>query len=169
MDLSIFSIIGNIIGILGFIISIINFIYYFLIRRKKLNIRFETMATRKYFDSKNVAIVKCIFENQSQLPISITRIQLIINNELYDCENLPVIAEKITRKQNNEVYDEDIIKTNSTPINLMALSAFSGYFAFAIPKDTLSNSDKSLTFQICTNRGKAVQKTFVLNEDVLLH
>lgn len=48
------------------------------------------------------------------------------------------------------------------PINLSSLEAFSGYLAFLVPRDTVSEQEKYLTFEICTNRGKAFQKTFLL-------
>lgn len=166
--MNVFNIIGCVTGILGFIISLINLVYFFLIRRKKLNIRFGIMSVSHYHTSNNLLKIQYSFENKSQLTISITRIQVLVNGKLYDCERLPVIIEQVTRKQGNQVYDCDFIKSNSVPINLLPLAAESGFFAFAIPKDTLSNFDKALIFRICTNRGRAIQKTFVLHEDNLI-
>lgn len=163
-----FYYVSGVIGIVGFILSFINFLYSFIMRRKKVNVRFEKMGITPYYEGKEVLKIKYSFENNSQLPISITRIRLIINEKYYDCTDLPVVIEEVTRKRKNEIYDCDITKSNSTPINLLPLASDSGYFAFPIPKGILSNDEKALTFQICTSRGKAVQKTFVLYEDVLI-
>lgn len=161
--------IGSFTGILGFVISIINFAYFFIIRRKKLNVRFGDIGIREYYGSNDLLKVQFSFENKSQLPISITRIQLVLNEELYDCNCLPVVIEEVTRKRKNEIYDRDTIKSVYTPINLPALGAYSGFFAFQIPQGILSNNEKVLTFRICTSRGRAVQKTFSLHEDVQIH
>ena len=133
--------IGSITGILGFIISIINFAYFFVIRRKKLNVRFGDIGIREYYDSNDMLKVQFSFENKSQLPISITRIQLVLSETFYDCNRLPVVIEEVTRKRKNEIYDRDIVKSVCIPINLPALGAYSGFFAFLIPRGILSNNE----------------------------
>lgn len=159
------SLVVDIIGIIGFILSLINFVYVLENNRKKLNIRFGDMNVSDYYEGKDVLKVHFSFENESQLPISITRIQLVIEKELYDCLRLPVIIEEVTRKRETEIYDRDLIKSISVPINLDSLSAESGFLAFSIPQDKLSKNEKVLTFRICTNRGKAIQKSFLLHAD----
>ena len=158
----------DVIGIIGFVLSAINFIYFLIIRRKKLSLNFYIHSIADYFDKKQRLKIFFCIENHSQLPISITRIRLLLNEKYYDCESSPMIVEEWSRKRNGKVYDQDIIKTKSLPFNLNPLMAESGYIGFLIPQGTLSGSEKSLTFQICTSRGKAVQKTFVLHEDVRL-
>lgn len=166
-QITMLNIIANIAGIIGFVLSTINFTYFFIIRRKKLSIRFDKISIKDSDNDLSCAKVKFTVENKSQLPISLTRIQLLANDTLYDCELLPQVAEELVRKNNNngKIFDRYSLKTVHTPINLPALSAFSGYFAFLIPQGSLSNSDKHLTFRICTNRGKAVQKTYELSQD----
>lgn len=161
--------IGSITGVLGFIISVINFAYFFIIRRKNLNIRFGDIGVREYYTPNDLLKVQFSFENKSQLPISITRVQLVINGTYYDCLRLPVIIEEVERKRNNVVYDRDTIKSTSTPLNLPSLGASSGFLSFQVPRGSLSNDETALTFRICTNRGKAIQKTFALHEDLLIH
>lgn len=167
--MDVFSIIGCITGILGFIISLINLAYFFVIRNIKLNIRFGAVRLKvKQHPKHNELDVYFSFENKSQLPISITRVQLVINDRLYDCIRMPVKIEQVIYSEHNEVYDRDTLKSSIIPINLSPLAAESGFLVFHIPKDTLLDYDKALSFRICTNRGKAVQKTFVLHEDYLL-
>ncbi len=158
--------IGTITGILGFIISVINLVYFFVIRRRKLIVRLGRFGVCDHSGSNNLLKVNLCFDNLSQLPISITRIQLVLNNELIDCENIPMIIEEVSRTKSGKIYDQDFIKSTRPPINLSPLQAESVYFAFLIPQDTLSNSDKQMSFRICTNRGKAVEKKLSLNENL---
>ncbi len=161
--------IGSITGVFGFIISVINFVYFFVIRRKNLNIRFGDIGVREYYVQNDLLKVQFSFENKSQLPVSVTRIQFVLNGTYYDCLRLPVIIEEVERKRNDVVYDRDIIKSVFTPINLPSLGAASGFLVFQVPQGSLSKDETTLTFRICTNRGKAIQKTFVLHEDTLIH
>lgn len=156
--------IGTITGILGFIISLINLIYFFIIRKKKINIRLNRFGVCDHNNPKNVLKVNLCFENLSQLPVSITRVQVVIDKNYIDCEHIPMIIEEAVRTKSGKIYDQDYVKSTRPPINLSPLQAESVYFAFLIPRDTISNSDTQMNFQICTNRGKAVEKTLLLNE-----
>ncbi len=167
--MNVFDVVGNITGIVAFVISAINFGYFFIIRRKKLNVRFDEMTVVPHFSKMECLKVRYIFENQSQLPISITRMQLLLDGNYIDCERLPYLAEEIKHSVGDKVKYHEIIKTNSVPFAISSLGAVSGFFAFAIPQGTLSKNEKALTFRICTNRGKAVQKTFVLREDTPIY
>lgn len=131
--------------------------------------RFDKLSMKKGSDNLVFAKVKFTAENKSQLPISLTRIQMFVNNTYFDCELLPQVIEEYVRKNNKEVLDRYNVASIHTPINLPALSAVSGYFVFLIPQDSLSENDKYLTFRICTSRGKAVQKTFELSQDSQIH
>lgn len=167
--MDVFSIIGCITGILGFIISLINLAYFFVIRNMKLNVRFGVIRVKiKQNHNSNELDVYFSFENKSQLPISVTRVQVIVDDRPYDCIRMPVKIEQMSYSQNNEVYDRDTLKSTTVPINLAPLAAESGFLAYLIPKGTLSGHEKALTFRICTNRGNIVQKTFELHEDYLL-
>lgn len=53
-------------------------------------------------------------------------------------------------------------------VNLGSLASHSGFLGFVIPQDMKLENDKCLTFEICTNRGRAIQKTFALYEDCRL-
>lgn len=166
MGTKVFNIIGNISGIVAFVISVVNFMYFFVIRKKKLYVRFGKIGISENFNKTSLLKIQYTFVNKSQLPISVTRIRVIIDNEFYDLDSLPRIVEQYTKKQSGTIVDSYTAKSEYTPINLAALGAHSGFFAFVIPHDSLSNDEKELTFQICTNRGKAVQKKFSLHEDI---
>ena len=157
------------IAIIGLVISTINFIYFFAVRKKKLMINFGDIGIKNYIRNSNILLTHYRFDNCSQLSISITRIQLIINNIRYDCDIRKHIAEKMEYSKNKDVYHKIISETDVLPINLLPLASQSGFLGFVIPPNSLSKDEKALTFRICTNRGKAIQKTFVLHEDKICH
>ena len=94
--------------------------------------------------------------------------RLITDKEKQDAEPRQHLAEYSTHRQNDETYAEVIVNSDVLPIRLDCLGATSGYLAFLMPPDILSGHETTVTFEICTNRGKAVQKTFVLHEDTQL-
>lgn len=161
------EIISGILGILGFLLSMVNLGILFFSRRKKLTICFDSYFVKKNYTRGDMIVVKYRFDNHSELPLSITRIQLVIGNKMIDIYSFPIIAAHSEYKTNNEVYHRNIKETDVPPLNLPPLGSIGGYLAFQVPRDTMSDNEKSLTFRICTNRGKAIQKTFALREECL--
>lgn len=162
------SIIVDIIGIAGFILSVINVFYHYISNRKRITICFGNYALN-VFDRKNnkeLLIIHFKIANLSQIPISITRIQILVNETLFDSDVRPHIAEEFTWSHGDKPYHSVVIESKILPININSLGAESGYIAFVVPRDKISDFEKALNFRICTNRGKAVQKTFSLHEDV---
>lgn len=155
----------SVLGIIGFIFSLINFVYFFIIRKKHLIIKFGEYGIRNFRDDKKLLIIDYRFDNASQLPISITNVQILIDNKFFDCYNRKTLAEEMVRKSNGIIIGRNISYTDKMPINLNSLASQSGFLAFPIPQDKLSVGEKSLNFRICTNRGKAIQKTFVLHAE----
>lgn len=160
-------IISGVLGILGFIISLINIISYFLSRRINLEIKITEFALRDGSQGRKRIFIHYQANNKSHLPITITDLQLVLNNNTYteDYNTHEAISYRHTAKGINEyvpTYNEHI------PINLPMLSSRAGYLVFSIPEDIVENDYKALTFQIRTNRHKEVQRTFVPNELVTL-
>lgn len=158
----------DILGAAGFVISVVNLTYFFIVRKKKLSLCVCTYGTKPHFDKMERLIIQYRFDNLSQLPITITRMRLLIDNTFYDSNFTPVIAEDVKVSRGNEVTYQNAATTDTLPLNLDALASRGGYLWFAVPRGTLQNGEKPLTFQICTNRGKPVQKTFSLLSDVLI-
>lgn len=169
-DGDLMKIFTGIAAIAAFCVSVYNFIVSFNSSRKRVLMRFDGIyANTSAINFKGVRckIVKIhySFANKSQLPIAVTRIRLIIDGEYYDSEPRPYIVERFTNSMNGELYNQDIIKSTILPIHLDALGAQSGYLAFLIPQGMMSENETTLNFEICTNRGKAVQMTFLLHEE----
>lgn len=163
----IWEIISGILGILGFVGSVINLIYTFVINRKKLNLWIGGYGVKHYFNGDEFATVRYRIDNLSQAPITITRIKLVVDGKAYDSYFVPELADKREIKQGDEITYCQTIATDVVPINLDSLASKGGFLGFAIPRGILSNGQTNLTFEICTNRGKAIQKKTTLNEDTL--
>lgn len=161
------AVISGILGILGFIISLINLIQYLMSRRINLEIQIRECTLRQYAKGQKKLTLHYRANNKSQLPISVTDIQLVLNGIEYteDYNTHEVNSYHHKAKGVDEyvpTYNEHL------PINLECLHSHSGYLVFVIPEDNSPNLDKGLTFQIRTNRNKEVQKKVSLNEVVTL-
>lgn len=151
----------------GLVFSIFNFISAHRSKRKKLTVCFGVMEVKDYVIdvfNKNPLHIYFQFENRSELPISITRIRVLANSEWYDSEARNYLIEETSYKVGKSTIKEKYIWNTILPVNLPSLGAVSGYLVFLIPPDTLSNNETVLTFEISTNRGKAVRKTLSLYE-----
>ena len=161
-------IISGILGILGFIISLINLIHYFAIRRVNLDISFLKYSVNDYTYGNERIFVQYRFDNKSQLPITITDIQLIINNKSYLSDYLPHEIFSYCKRSKGEIVDYHPKYNDKLPINLNELSSRSDFLVFVVPQGTLKEDEKQLTFQIRTNRHMEARRTFALNELVTL-
>lgn len=159
--------IALVISVIGLLISLLNAAYFFAIRRKILIVNFGQFGIKNHGRNK-LFMIHYRFDNASQLSLAITRVQLIIDNTHYDCDHRKHLAEEIEYRKKQKVIYEYASNTDILPINLAPLSSQSGFLGFVIPPDSLSKDEKVLTFRICTNRGKVVQRTFALYEDVLI-
>ena len=159
------EIISGVLGILGFIISSVNLFFFFIARKKKLSVCVKRYNINKDYSDLLTAHIR--FDNLSEMPVSITQVRLKVNDEYFDTSPYPMVAIESKTKCNDKVIHDFTITTHTGVINLNPLESADKYLAFQIPQGSLSTDEKSLSFEICTNRGKKVQKTFVLCEDTL--
>lgn len=152
------------ISIVGLIISIINAIYFFKNKKRSITIDVRSYTLKTHFQKYQLANIYLRIINHSQLPISITRIQLIIDNEKFDVSTFPQTIMTLTHHSGKEQVERQKIKSTLMPINIMSLGAYSGYLSFPILRDSLPANQKHLTFEISTNRGSSFQKTYELDE-----
>ena len=151
----------TIIAFAGFVISCIAAIHQITCERK--NIRIKIFS---YDADRDFMYLTMSFENLSRLPISITDIRYV-NEREFSCIPIPVkICEEETRC-GNEITERKITYSEKMPIQLEPLGAISGIILFEELPVSLKTDPKFLTFSICTNRGKAIQKTIELSSDVL--
>lgn len=159
------EIVSGILGILGFLISVVNLYFFFLTRKKKLSICIKQFRVNT--DYADMLTVYIRFDNLSEMPISITQIRLIVDGKYYDVFPCPMIAVEWKSSNNGKILHDYAIATHTDTINLNPLESAYKYLAFQIPRGSVSVDEKSLTFEICTNRGKKVQKSFALCADTL--
>lgn len=166
--MNLWTIISGILGILGFIVSLINVINKFLSNRINLELKIINCVKRNYVNNTKRILVQYQMNNKSKLPITVTDLQIVYNNqnylEDYNTHEVHSYRHKI------DDFDERIATYNNhLPINLPMLSSQAGYLVFVVPEDIAEDVCKDLTFQIRTNRCKEVQKKFSLNELVTIH
>lgn len=172
-DCDIMNIFTGVASIIALIISITDFIYLYYTKKKRITVYFGKTVISKYTISipdldgieKEMSIFKIRFriDNRSQLPISITKIGILIDGIRYDSETRPYLTEIQQYKTGNKTEDKVVLHTEVLPIYLDSLASRSGYLAFLIPPNTLSGHETALNFQICTTRGKAIESTLTLH------
>lgn len=160
------QLITPIIAVLGFVLSLINSIVLFCGQKMHLAISFDSISantTAKTNTNETVKIVKVkfTFANKSRLPISVSRIRMVLNNTYYDVDIFPYEVMRIS--SNNKV--DRVIETNQCPISLSALGASSNYFAFLIPESIFNEKDKTYRFQFFTTRGEPIESDFEIKEE----
>lgn len=156
-------IISGILGIAGFIVSLINVFYFFVTKIRKLKICFKKYKVKNFMYNQYVSVFYQ-FENLSQLNISITNVKLVVQNETYDYYTDKFEVSSFVKEKNGTTVYGEYTFNDTLPINLLPLFSKSGYLTFELPKGTIQENCKELTFQICTNRGNVIQSTFVLDD-----
>ncbi|MBR1530013.1 MAG: hypothetical protein IJ642_12045 [Oscillospiraceae bacterium] len=158
-----------IIAALALLLSIFNTITLMIDKSRNFSILFDKVYVSDYVshhDQKQDSIkIKYTISNYSQLPISITRIRIIIDDNYFDVDYIPHYIESSDYKSNGKTISETILNSTVLPIQLSALGANSGFLAFAIPKGTLTGKESKLKFQISTNRGEAITADFTIGKE----
>ena len=160
-------VISGILGILGFLISLINLIQYLLSRRINLEIQIKECVLHSFTMGQKKLILHYQTNNKSNLPITVTDLQVILDSGIYDETTFTLEVLAFEHVRNGKVYYVPTYNEH-LPINLPMLSSHAGYLVFLVPEDTPEDVCKDLTLKIRTNRHKEVRKTFAPNESVVL-
>lgn len=132
------------------------------------------LQTRKNF---SVEIIACDLSteglllyiritNNSSLPLSINEIELSIGTKSYICEKYPLKVIEQTHKRGKTVLSHHEYFSMAFPINLQPFCGESGYLYFSSEKDDFPQLSTPLTLIIRTNRGREVQKTLELKDQL---
>jgi hypothetical protein len=138
----------------GFVMSASSWVYTFIAQKKSLSFRITEASC-----CNDTTVLFLQIENNSRLPISITRIVLNCNSKLMDCVSPPVIVREDTRKCGSELIERKTYYSMQIPIPIDSLGAVSGYVAFQGDQCNLEADSKSVNLVIYTNRGKAMKTT----------
>ncbi len=149
-----------VVSIISLILSLSNWLYSFYTQRKNLHFKIHEAKSKD-----GVTFLFMQIENLSRLPIAITRICLIADGQHIDCTVNPKLIYENTRKSGKEVIERRFVYSLQIPIEIPSLGAVSGYILFEDSQCGLSPNAKRANFQICTNRGKALEIELSLPAD----
>lgn len=146
------NIIAIIVSIISLFISAFTLVYNIVVRHKRIKINII-----QHNFKNNTHLFLLSIENQSQLPISISRIVLNIGNNKYRCESISKMTEETVRRIGNQIIDRKTIYSLSMPIALSSLGGIQGYVIFEDCPQPLETAENTVNFQVCTNRGNPIQ------------
>lgn len=132
----------------------------YLSQRKKFR-----LSIAEFMPNNKGCLFYMMFENQSRLPISITRIMIMEHGQTVDCVVIPKIVREFTCTAGTEVIERKIDYSLPFPVSLSPLAATSGYVSFECDQPLLKKGTTTVTFEIYTNRGKASRIELELSQD----
>lgn len=144
----------------GFAMSLSTWIYTAMSNRQKLSFRIH--------EAKNITGGSIFFmqiENLSRIPVAVTRIQLEICGQFFDCIAIPTFIMGTTDRVGSEVVGEKAFYSMQIPIEISSLGAVSGYIFFDNPQAVLPADSTAVNFLIHTNRGKKVSISLPLPDN----
>ena len=136
------------IAVAGFLMSLATWIHTFLSQRKNIRIR---ITECKSDDEITLCFVH--IENKSRLPIAITRIVLLSEQNEVDCVPFPTWGLDDTRRSGKEIISRKSYYSMQMPIAISALGAVSGYVLFQSDQRMIPDDAKLLNLKVYTNRG----------------
>ena len=153
-SLDVWQIITGIIGILAFVISVINAVHFFRIRKVNYSVKLIDYSSVDFDTTMgHFQRLRVNFEivNNSQLPLSITDLKLIIGGKEYLESKLPFIMFQSAKTINQKEYPQ-FFYNDHLPLQLEPLGSLNCNIAYLIPLKTIETFEIPLSFQIRTNR-----------------
>lgn len=147
-------------SVCAFVMSLSSWIYTAISNRQKLAFRIH--------EAKNIPGGSIFFmqiENLSRMPVAVTRIQLEMQGEFFDCVAIPTFIMGATTKAGTQVVGDTAFYSMQIPIELASLGAVSGYIFFDTPQAVLPAESTTASFLIHTNRGKKVKMSLPLPDN----
>lgn len=131
-----------------------------IIQNKK---RIELIHEKTFFNKESGTLaVELQFINKSRLPIAITDVCFLLDKKPISCEKEPRIAFSNAHQRFGEVLIKDFY-TQSFPLQLGSLGGTSTVLVFELPPKTDIDFSTEKTFQVSSNRGRAVEKKLRLD------
>lgn len=140
----------NILSVFAFVLSLSSWIHAWITQRRKLRM----LASFHLHSNFECHIFHVSFENQSRIPIAISRIYLIIGSNEYECTRYPKKVFETTSRINNEITSHEVYKSLEHPIAIPSLGGASGYIAFEDCQQIIGAPATVATFRLHTNRGR---------------
>ncbi|MBP1546329.1 MAG: hypothetical protein J6A37_06995 [Oscillospiraceae bacterium] len=139
----------------GFVISVINSIYLISVNSFKLSLIQKSFAFCDNHKGHPVYFELTI-ENKSRIPMSVSRMFLIINNQKYEFQWETERIGHFEFKTNGKVTEQYSTYSLTLPQNVSGMGAVGGFF-FVPTDDSISRTDflnSQLWIEIHSNRGR---------------
>lgn len=147
--------ISTYVALAGFIISVINSVYLISSNSFKISLVLKSFAFCDNHDG-HPTYFELTIENKSRVPISISRMFLIINSQKYEFQWETERIGHFEFKTNGKVTEEYSTYSLTLPQNITGMGAIGGFF-FVPTDDSITKTDflnSQLWIEIHTNRGK---------------
>ena len=155
------EIITLVIAALGLVLSLLSWAYTLITQRRKIAISISEI--KSYSD---VTYLRMAFENQSRLPIAITRIALFLGEKIINCTvNPTLVTENTHRDGKGQITRVEVEKSTVIPIQIQSLGAVNALVLFEHLPELPEDDTTHLTFLIATNRGKAFETILELPKE----
>lgn len=142
------------IAIIGLVLSVWNFVKDLVYNHFKVKMFCKSLSAGKN-GNEHIAYLQMFFENCSRVPVSISRIFLVVDKEKFEFEWRPHLVFEERHLRNKQVATEKYYYSEKLPRTIDGLGAWGGYFFLYFPQDfnfsKLLNTPKCIV--IHTNRG----------------
>lgn len=151
--------ITSILALIGSIGTIAGWVYAFITTRKNIGIRVVAYSIK----GSNI-LLYLSFENKSRLTISITDLAIKIGEFYHPCRHVPQRVVSTQRYTGSQLVSSVDYYNIQMPIELGSLGSTSGYVLFVLPKGHRISDTNVLTFQVSSNRGRAIEMKLSLDQ-----
>lgn len=145
------------IAVVSFAMSLASWVKDWLTQRKRLKARIVFMNALEH-----TVHMYLMLENKSRLPIAVTNIELILNENRTPCVPLPTLFFRQSKRSGDKVIEQRSEFSTALPIQLPGLGALTALVRFEKLEQTLPPDATHLTLLISTNRGRKARKTLAL-------
>lgn len=138
-------------SIFGSVGTVITLISSYFAKRKNLKIKLVSCTYKKEL---GWLIFVIAFENHSQLPISITAISAVLNNQIIKPLAYPRPVGDFVYHNGNNILDTKVEYNLKLPADIQQLSALSGYVLFELLPEEIENLSTPVTLAVRSTRGR---------------
>lgn len=158
--------ITTVISMLAFILSVINTFYLIFTQRPKIKVGFKEYTFLNTLSDKPF-LLGVIIDNNSRLSVSISKMNLIVDNEKHEFSWMPIIIYNSNLYQNNKIFEKASVHSLTFPQNISSLGSCCGYFAIITKGQFDSNKlrKSKCVLEVFTSRGRKKFKVDFSNLD----
>ena len=148
-------------SIFGSIGTLITLISSYLHTRKNLKIKIDKVG---YRIKTQKLLITLTFENHSRLPISVTSIDVFVNDQQITLEKYPKCVEWYSHLDGKEVVDRKFLYNLNFPVDIQPLFAVSGSILLDASLKELESLSTPLILKVHSTRGREQRIEFPHNQ-----